>query len=258
MISCICTQNVPAYSSTEVTKFLRFTKLIKDSMVPVLTIPESAFDPSQYARGHRKQSNLVLYLLKLTRGSALLLTVAYLLGVLWLKPVLEITAQRRYEYLEHFRHKMRDCYLGLIGKVSHIPIVAINRGDGKLYADAIVQTDDSYLDITRERTEEEKSQEILEKDILAQGRISTKLGELSLRLKDCTAYLIGEIPHYKTVNFTLKELQNKIDLVYLNTEEPFCYRFIEQAGRPQRKKNMISEIRDDVRGIKGLFMSGKA
>lgn len=211
-------------------------------MIPVLTIPETAYEPSRFLTRNKK-SRIAAYIFQLTRGSAAALTIAYILAFFAIKPLLETTAERRLEVLEHFRHKLRDCYLSIIGRVSRIPIVAINK-NGKVYADAIVQT---------ELNSDAKAQE----DKLKQGELVLRLEVLSNRLKEATPYLKAEIPHYGVSNFALKELQNKVDLVFFGDGTPFCYREVEKNG-VKRKVNVATEARDEVRTIKGLFMSGQA
>ncbi|CUM54302.1 unnamed protein product [Debaryomyces tyrocola] len=236
------------------------------SSIPVLTIPESAYDPSTYTLSpHQysgRKSKLFAYLIRLTHGSAITLTLAYIIGLFVLKPLLNTTASRRYELLEQFRGKLRDCYLNLISRVSHIPIVAINKNDGsgKLYADAICQTTDSYLDSTCYKSINEQEEELNKKDKLFQGRLTTRLARLSEVLKNCEAYRSEEIPSYKTVNFALKDLQNKADLTYFNSNELFTATANDtdsSSGSAPRKRNLTVDTKNEIRSIKGLFMSGQ-
>lgn len=219
-------------------------------MVPVLTIPESAFEPSGYS-SNKHRSRLFTYLLQLTNGSAVLLTIVYLVAVFGLKPLLETTANRRLEVLEKFRSRLRDCYLSLVGKVSYIPIVAINKhdGSGKLYADAICQTDNSHL--SRDSPGSGSSGD----DKLGQNQTLAKLSQLSDSLSRCTPYLVSEIPHYKTIRYCVKDFQNKADTVFFNTHDIFTTTVEGAAGI--RKKNISTETKTEIRSIKGIFISGK-
>lgn len=237
------------------------------SKVPILTIPESAYDPTTYTLSpHQysgRKSKLLAYLIRLTHGSAITLTLAYMIGLFVLKPLLKTTASRRYELLEQFRSKLRDCYLNLIGRVSYIPIVAINKNDGsgKLYADAICQTTDSYMDSTRYKSIDEKDEELNRNDKLFQGRLTTRLARLCEVLKNCEAYHSEEIPSYKTVNFALKDFQNKADLTYFNSNELFttsAENTDSSRGTPSapRKRNVAVDTKNEIRSIKGLYMSG--
>ncbi|ODV82245.1 uncharacterized protein CANTADRAFT_24843 [Suhomyces tanzawaensis NRRL Y-17324] len=227
--------------------------------IPLLTIPEAAYDPSSYSKRSSRggKSQLVAYLIKLTNGSAIGLTVAYIIGLLILKPLLETTASRRLEVLEMFRGRLRDCYLNLVGRVSYIPIVGINKnnGDGKLYADAIVQTDDSYIDRTRIKTAQDKEEELEHSDKLKLGRLVTKITKLSEALARCHAYLTTEISHYRTTNYALKEFQNRSDLVYFNSSELFSD--VKSEDTKTRKRNIAVDTKNEIRQIKGLFMSGQ-
>ena len=236
------------------------------SRVPILTIPESAYDPSTYTLSphqyNGRKSKLFAYLIRLTHGSAITLTLAYIIGLFVLKPLLETTASRRYDLLEQFRGKLRDCYLNLIGRVSHIPIVAINKNDGsgKLYADAVCQTTDSYLDSTSYKSINEQEEELNKKDKLFQGRLTTRLTRLSEVLKNCEAYRSEEIPSYKTVNFALKDLQNKADLTYFDSNELFTATANNTDSSNEsapRKRNVAVDTKNEIRSIKGLFMSGQ-
>lgn len=211
--------------------------------VPILTIPESSFDPTAYT-GVRRQSNLVRYLLTLTRGSAGLLVLAYLVGLFAIKPLLELTTVQRLDFLEACRGKLRDLYLNVIGRVSYIPIVAINKkdGSGKRYADAICQTDDLNA---KEPTPED----------LGLEAVREKLSKLSAVLSQCDSYLTAQMPHYKVVDFQIKDFRQKTDMVLFNQREIF-----EEPKGPQsreKSKNLAVEVKNNIRRIKGMFMSGQ-
>lgn len=224
--------------------------------VPVLTIPEGAFDPAGYTNGpKRRRSRLLAYLIRLTNGSAGLLTVIYLLGYFVIKPLLETKASRRLELLEKCRFKLRDVYLSLIDKVSYIPIVAVNK-NGKLCADAVVQTEDTSF--TKEREQARRIKE--ENDVLGQTRLASSLSKLSRRLTECTAFLVLEMPHYKIVDAQVKEFQSKADLVYFNSNDLFSVQGAvdTSANGIVRRKNLALEARNEIRSIKGLYMSGQA
>ncbi|EGW32886.1 uncharacterized protein SPAPADRAFT_60228 [Spathaspora passalidarum NRRL Y-27907] len=230
--------------------------------VPVLTIPESSYDPSLYSlQTRRGKSQILIYLIKLTHGSAFTLALAYIIGLLVIKPLLETKASRRLELLESARVGLRDFYLKLIGKVSHIPIVAIRKpGDSKFYSDAVVQTHDSHVDKTRVRTDREKWEELIENDKLAQGRLHEKLKKLSTTLNDeCRTYSSLDMDHYKSANYAIKDFQNKADLVYFNSTELFMQESAPtDTNKSLRKKNSAVEARNEIRSIKGLYMSGQA
>lgn len=238
------------------------------SLVPLLTIPEAAYDPSAYTSSpqqyNRRRSRLIAYLVKLTHGSAIALTAIYIIGIFVLKPLLETTANRRYELLEQFRSKLRDCYLNLIGRVNYIPIVAINKNDGsgKLYADAICQTTDSYLDSSRRKTFVEEEEELEKTDKLYQGRLISRLSRLSEILKNCAAYQVDDIPSYKTTSFALKDFQDKADLIYFNSNELFTVQPEDKDASlvkltTPKKRNLAVDAKNEIRSIKGLYMSGQ-
>lgn len=234
------------------------------SRVPILTIPESAYDPSTYTLSPHKyggrKSKLLAYLIRLTHGSAIALTLAYIIGLFVLKPLLATTASRRFELLEQFRSKLRDCYLNLIGRVSYIPIVAINKNDGsgKLYADAICQTTDSYLDATSYKSIREEEEELNRNDKLYQGRMTERLTRLADILKNCDAYQLEDIPHYRTVNFALKDFQNKADLTYFNSNDLFTIKGDNSNSTSGlRNRNLAVDAKNEIRSIKGLYMSGQ-
>lgn len=229
--------------------------------VPILTIPEGAYDLSSYTstplQYNRRRSRLLAYLIKLTHGSAIALVLVYIIGLFVLKPLLETKTERHYEFLEFFRGKLRDCYLNLVGRVSYIPIVALNK-NGKMYADAIIQTDDSFK---RPEDASETS------DKLNQTLLLKKLRKLNKILSECTSFQVSEIPHYKITNFSIKDFQNKADIVYFNSNELFSVDTpvtttnkstkVDPANA-HRKKNLSTEIKNDIRSIKGLYMSGQA
>lgn len=212
--------------------------------VPILTIPEGAFDPSAYSASphNKKKSQLLQYLLRLTNGSATLLVLAYIIGLFALKPLLELTATRRLDFLEKCRGKLRDLYLNAIGRVNYIPIVAINKhdGSGKLYADAICQTDDLKDD----------------QDIgsLGQDAILTKLQKLSALIEKCLGFLVKDMDHYRVIDFALKDLQQKTDLTIFNQRELFSG---NSTGPKTTKKNLALDVKNEIRGIKGMYMSGQ-
>lgn len=234
--------------------------------VPILTIPEGAYDPSAYSQGRAAPSRTLTYLLRLTNGSAIVLVIAYILGLAVFKPMLETRAERRLDLLEMFRGKLRDCYLTLVGRISQIPVVAINK-NGKLYADAITQTDDSYLDSSRYRSAEEREQELANEDKLSQLGLVRSLKGLSASLKNCHPYLMSEIPHYKTTNDVIKSLQTRSDAVFSASGLFSVERAKDKDDKNidnktektnERKKNIAVDTKNEIRGIKGLFMSGQA
>lgn len=208
--------------------------------VPILTIPEAAYDITAYtANPHRynQRSSLLVYLVRLTHGSAFTLTLLYIVGYFVIKPLLQTKADRHYEFLEFFRGKLREAFLKVVGRVSYVPVVAINR-NGKLYADAVVQTNHDLPDT----------------DKLNQGQLVSKLLKLNKVLNECTSYCKSEIPHYDLTSFVLKDFQNKADMVYFNSTDLFSK--LGDAGI--RKRNLATDIKNDLRSIKGLYMSGQA
>ncbi|ABN66132.2 predicted protein [Scheffersomyces stipitis CBS 6054] len=227
--------------------------------IPILTIPEGAYNPNAYTLSPAsRQSRIVVYLIKLTHGSAVALVLAYAVGFFVLKPLLETNAVRRLELLELFRGKLRDCYLNLIGRVSYIPIVAKKKNnDGKLYADAVIQTDDSFLDKNRHRNKAEEEEEELAKDKLYQNRMVKKLNKLSEKLNECIPYSTEKLSYYKSTNFSIKDFQNKADLKYFNYSEFISTEIPAEGDKPARKKNIAVETQNEIRSIKGLYMSGQ-
>ncbi|CUM67210.1 uncharacterized protein PRCAT00004903001 [Priceomyces carsonii] len=228
------------------------------SSVPILTIPESAYDASSFSSPVRRRSVILAYIFKLAHGSTLVALLTYVLGYFIIKPLLEIKAKRRLELLEKYRSKIRDYYISLIGKVKYIPIVAINKkdGSGKFYADAVCQTQESYLQDSVPKSKEEQDADLEEKDSLYQQRLLARLAILSKRLETCTSYLISEIPHYKIVDQLVKEFQRKSDVEYFNSGEFLTVEVVE--GDKRKKKDLALEAKNEIRSIKGLYMSGKA
>lgn len=236
--------------------------------VPILTIPESAYDSSHY-RGdlYRHRSRLLIFLIRLTNTSGIALTLAYVIGLFAIKPMMEVTATRRYDYLENFRSKLRELYLNLIGKVEHIPIVGIKRkGDVEnVYADAICQTEMSYLQTAKPLEPKEADDMYASSDKLCQGRLLRKLDKLYTTLNQCESYNTTEIPHCRIVSFTVKDFQDKADMVYFNTDEFFATEsdiqgsFSKSNGNDTnstRKRQLNVFLKNEIRSIKGMYMSG--
>lgn len=226
--------------------------------VPILTIPETAYDVSAYlAAGQtRRRSQLFIFLVKLTHRSALALTAAYIVGYFGLRPLMEQTAASRLDLLEFYRGKLRDCYLKLVEKVTYIPIVAINKhdGSGKLYADAVCQTPQSHLS-SKTKSEEEIKEEANKTDRLRQGRVAVKLNQLLSRLHDCEAYRSADMPHYRQAMNLAKEFQERAngDLF----DDIFIGQVESKSSGTFRRKNYVLEVTSEVRSIKGLYMSGQ-
>lgn len=218
--------------------------------VPRITIPESAFDPSSYNLSSRRRRNAgtLLFILQLTRGSALAVFLAYFIGILALRPLMATVALQRLDYLEECRSKLRDLYLNVITRVKVIPIVGFDKKLGahtkKVYVDAICQTDDLS----------EEAEKIDPVDTLGQTAVANKLSALSDSLRRVSAYLSANVPHYNSVNFTIKDLRQKADLVLFNQSELFA----APPGAPRKTKNVSEDVKTSIRSIKGLFMSGKA
>lgn len=226
------------------------------SHVPITTLPESPYRPLKYELGSfARRSPLLAYLLTITHGSATGLVVAYILGYFLFSPLLEKTASRRYEYLELFRGRLRDFYLNLAGRVSYVPQVAINKNDGsgKLYADAICQTEESHMrsQYLSDDNEDDKN------DKLSQAKLSSRLGELTDRLRECEAIQAIEVPHFTMTKNSVRELQEKTNSSYLSSD---IYEDDDSTGTLSQKTNkatMQSITKEQIRSIKGLFMTGQ-
>ena len=234
------------------------------SNVPITTLPESPYNPLKYDLGFlARRSPLLAYLLTITHGSATGLVVAYILGYFLFSPLLEKTASRRYDYLELFRGRLRDFYLNLAGRVRYVPQVAINKNDGsgKLYADAICQTEESHM---RSQYGSEDSEEEDQNDKLSQAKLLSRLGELTNRLRECEAIQSIEVPHFTMTKNSVRELQEKTNSSYLSSEiyegDDSTTTTTTTTNTTTPKTNratMQSTIKEQVRSIKGLFMTGQ-
>ena len=219
--------------------------------VPKLTIPESAFDPTGYnLKNKRSKSALLVYLIRLANGGSLALIISYLVGFFIVKPLLETSNSRRLEFLECMRLNLRNIYLKMITKVNYIPIVAIKR-NGKLHADAICQTESPSAE---EQTNVE--------DRLSQGELHQKMVKMSSLLNTYVKHWsMEDFSHYKGVNYSIKDLQNKSDLVYFDDQEFFTLDTGLEAGPSAsgkaRKRNIVVDTKNEIRSIKGLYMSGQ-
>lgn len=216
--------------------------------IPILAIPEAAFDASAYnIAAKRRNSSLLQYILRLTKGSAAALVVAYLVGYFALRPLMEKAFSQRLELLEACRGSLRDLYLNAIGRVSYIPIVAIskNDGSGKLYADAVCQTEDVH------KSKEEEDNE----ESLGMRVVVTKLKKLLERLNECLSFQVDEFPHYKVIDYALKDLRQKTDLVFFDQRKLFSGTEQQKTPKPV---NLAHETRNEIRNIKGMYMSGQA
>lgn len=215
--------------------------------VPILTIPETAFDPTRYV-AVRSQNNLVKYLLRLVRASSVFLIIAYLVGTFAVRPLMEATILQKLDFLENCRGKLRDLYLNAIGRVNYIPIVAINKNDGsgKLYADAVCQTDKSSLKQEEDETD----------SALGMRSVATGLTQLSEALRQCAGFKTSQLPHYRVVDYCLKDFRQKTDMLYFNQRNLFSGSTDNKTKQPA--KNMSQEVKVEIRAIKGLYMSGLA
>lgn len=209
--------------------------------IPRLTIPETSFDPGAYVPVNRR-SRLFVYLVKLTNYSSLFVIAAYIIGYIAIKPLMQLTSERRLELLEKYRGGLRDFYLNLIERVDHIPVVGINRNN-KVVADEVCQTRKSGL--SRSKTEAED----IDDDKLNQTQMVEKLKKLSLTLDECTSYHISEMPHYKYSRDSIKEFQHVTDVELFDYDKLY-------AG--EDNKNVMAETKNGIRAIKGLYMSGQA
>lgn len=212
--------------------------------VPRITIPESAFDPAVYHLSGRLRARTLLYVLRLTRGSVFGAVVAYLVGLLLLRPLMAATTLQRLDFLETCRARLRDLYLGAVSRVRVIPVIGFTRGDGekrRVYVDAMCQTDDANKDAD------------MLTDTLGLGAVAERLAQLCSTLSRVGAYLAQNVPHYNIVNFALRDLRQKADLVLFNQQEPFT----APPEVPRRTANVAMDVTTSVRSIKGMFMSGK-
>ncbi|WLF79666.1 hypothetical protein PVL30_003423 [Lodderomyces elongisporus] len=221
------------------------------SAVAKLTIPESSYNLASYNLSSPKsKSQLLIYLIKLTHGASVSLIIAYAVGFLILKPLLEQTASRRLDLLECVRGNLREFYLKAITKINYVPIVAIRR-QNKLLADAAVQTESTG------------SKEEGERDPLMQNELHSRLKKIATFLQDSVrSYSMEGMSNYRSINYSIKDFQNKADLVYFNEDDFFLQDNVSSisnrpAGTKTRKKNIVVETKNEIRSIKGLFMSGQ-
>ncbi|KAK6199485.1 uncharacterized protein RJT21DRAFT_121817 [Scheffersomyces amazonensis] len=256
------------------------------SSIPMLTIPEGAYDPNGFTSIRRK-SQLVQYLIRLTNGSSIGLILAYAIGMFVIKPLLETTATRRLQVWESYRKKLMDFYLSLITKVSYIPIVAKKKdNDKRLYNDMVIQTDDSYLDKSRYKSEKEKNEELEANDKLYQLKLHNRLKKLNVALNNIDTYSVQKLSNFKSASFAIKDFQNKTDLVYFthsnyftddsdtsnsintntnttkdstntNTTKDSDNKDSESKKNFSgvRRKNLATETKNEIRSIKGSLMT---
>ncbi|CAI5758051.1 unnamed protein product [Candida verbasci] len=217
--------------------------------IPIVTIPESSYNPSSY-NTIKTKSQLIIYLTKLTHGSSIFLILFYLIGYFAIKPLLEITITRRLELLETTRLNLRDCYIKLISKVNYIPIIKINK-NGKIISDEIIQTDDNNKN-NKYKDDENNNDEIYLKLKRLSNLLSTNI----------RSYDAGEFLNFKSIKYSIKDFQNKSDLIYFNEDELFTVesnsKIDDKNIQGIKKKNISIETKNEIRSIKGLFMSGQA
>lgn len=215
--------------------------------VPRITIPETAFDPAWYNLDcRRSRSSTLLFLLQLTRGSAIGVVIAYFVGILVIRPLWATAAMQRLDFLEDCRNRLRDLYLNTICRVKVIPTVGFdkNSGSGKVYLDAICQTDDLKAD----------AEKVDPTETLGQTAVADKMSQLNDSLRKITVYLSQNIPHFNVMNFSINDLLQKTDLMYFNQRELFA----APATTPRKTANVAQDVKTNIRSIKGIFMSGKA
>lgn len=223
--------------------------------VPRLTIPESAFNPNDYVT-IQKKSRLFRYIITLTNGSALFLILVYLVGYLGIKPLLELTTSRRIELLEKYRHRATDVYLRLVSKVDYIPIIGYKeKSKHNVVVDQIIQTTKSTFSDDK-LSEDQKLEALENKDKLSQIKLHHKLTKLNDLMKECTSYLAQEMFHYKVIRDQLKQFQNQVDTKLFDYDE-LCS-VTTNVDNVEKRKDLVVDTKSDIRGIKGLYMSGKA
>lgn len=210
-------------------------------MVQILSIPETAYDSRAYL--NVKSTSLIKYLWTIGKGSSFILVTAYLLGYFILKPLLEVGASRRLEVLDLYRAKLRDLYINLIGRVSHIPIVSFNKN--KRQFDSVTQTTESSF----------SQSQIPSKDTLGQLALTQSLQKLTALLPSITPYST-ELPHYSLTSASIKDLLSNVDKKYFNTTDFFSVS-VQDKGKTIYR-DIAVDTKNEIRGIKGLFMSGQA
>ncbi|KAG7191595.1 uncharacterized protein KQ657_002990 [Scheffersomyces spartinae] len=224
-------------------------------MVSVVTIPETAYNASSYV-DVRRRSRLLSYFIKLSNRAALTAIGAYLVGWFVIKRLLETKNERTLGLTTHLRAALRDGYLKMIGYVEHIPIVTMNK-NGSLCADAVIQTDDSYLDRKHQVAKEQRHEST--KSLVA---LKNKLTMLSDTLdKQCQSYLVSEMPLYVIADIAVKNLRKKADSTYFAYDTVFTKPAPDVSAvsnEPKRPINLVSETKLSIRSIKGMYMSGMA
>lgn len=226
-------------------------------MVQKLTIPETAFDPEAFT-SHHKRTSLFKFLLRLTHGSGILLTVIYIVSYFGIKPLIETATDRKLQIFDKYRHTLRDLYLRIISKVDYIPIVGVSKtNDGiiKVKVDTITQTETSYLNRTIELSNEDKLEQLNSIDKLNQIKLVAKLTKLNDSLSKCTSYNIGEIPHYKKTRDEVQAFQKLVDTQIFNYDDLYTVTYAQDGT--EKLKNLVIDTKNDIRSIKGLYLTGQ-
>ena len=197
--------------------------------VPILTIPESSFDPASYNNLNtanitksksksKSQSQILLYIIKLTRRSSIGLILFYILGLFIIKPLMELNVTRRKDYLDYIRGKLRDFYLKSITKVQYIPIVAIKIN--KLGNYILMPLFKLIIIIIINYQQIVLVMMIVMIDWVKINYI--KIDKIiTLLTEGIRNYSTIELSNYKSINYSIKDLQNKSDLVYFNQNDLF-------------------------------------
>lgn len=179
------------------------------------------------------------------------------MGYLAIRPLLELTTTRRVELLDKYRHRATDVYLRLVSKVDYIPIIGYKdrNNHSKVIVDQIVQT--TKTTFTEDKLSDEDKLDALNKhDKLGHTKMQQKLAKLNSLMNECTSYRAKDMHHYSQIRDQLKRFQNDVDTNLFNYDT--LYSVSTKVDDEERKRDLVVDTRNEIRGIKGLYMSGKA
>lgn len=164
------------------------------------------------------------YISRLLYHSGCALSLLYVL-LLLVQPLLDLQYSRRNDLVGSALSRVQ-ALLKTLGTYCELPPVAVKR-DSKYYSDAQVQTATTVFNTP------------------AESRLRDKLNSL----KDCVEHYrdhCTQIHEIAPLNFQLRNFQSRIDL-YSNTE----------LFKRARGKSVTPEFKQDIRTIKGWYLTGQ-
>ncbi|ODQ79087.1 hypothetical protein BABINDRAFT_147876 [Babjeviella inositovora NRRL Y-12698] len=214
-----------------------------------MSFPKAVSFPEDIAlfSGSARVSPLARFIRRVCYGSGYSLVLVYIVANFLVKPLLEEKYALRKDVLRYLRMKLVSYILKLSLEVERVPVVALSR-NGKLYNEIATQTDKpketGYSAYMHSYAEEE----VEEDDTFKTGRLVKKLDYIHAQLVELHCQNENTQKELHPLHFQMIDLLAHVQSLYTDPHNP---------KGPRAGRSSALDVKQDIRNIKGLYISGQ-